>query len=114
MGGTNYIGGIIKILEKPKLENLTNNVFVTKFRAQFPQRRNPRMVTVTVWGNLARDVTTYSQKNDYLLIEGYLSVRNITPLSLPPSKSKRIEITVFKFYPFHPVRLTSENSVPQT
>jgi len=95
MGDTNYIGGIVKILEPPKQKILKNKILVTKFRAQIPQIRNSRIVTLSFWGNLARDVTTYYKVNDYLIIEGYLSIRNKKNL-----KSKKIEITVLKVYPF--------------
>lgn len=100
MTDTNYIGGIIKILETPKQKFLKNNILVTKFRAQISQRRNPRIVTLTFWGNLARDVTTNYKINDYLIIEGFLSLRNKNYSSLTISKSKKIEITVRKAYPF--------------
>lgn len=96
MAGTNYIGGIVKILETPQHKNLKNNILVTKFRAQFAQRRSTKIINLTIWGNLARDVLNYYKKNDYLLIEGYLSIRNINST---PSKSKKIEITVLKLYP---------------
>jgi hypothetical protein len=32
--------------------------------------------TSNLWGNLARDVATYYKINDYILIEGYLSLRD--------------------------------------
>ena len=76
MNDTNYISGIIKILESPKQKILKNNILVTQFRAQIPQFRNTRMITLTFWGNLARDVATYYKVNDYLIIEGYLSLRD--------------------------------------
>jgi hypothetical protein len=100
MNDTNYIGGVIKILEPPKQKSLKNSILVTKFRAQIPQFRNSRIVTLSFWGNLARDVTTYYKVNDYLIIEGYLSVRDKKNLNLLSSKSKKIEITVLKVYPF--------------
>jgi single-stranded DNA-binding protein len=114
MNGTSYIGGIVKILETPKQKNLTNNILVTKFRVQLPQRRNTRIITLSCWGNLAHDVATYYQTNDYLLIEGYLSFRNQTTLNVSPSKSKKIEITVLKLYPVQPFGLISENSMTKT
>jgi hypothetical protein len=106
MTDTNYIGGIIKILEPPKQKllknkkNFKNNILVTKFRAQIPQFRNSRIVTLSFWGNLAREVTTYYNVTDYLIIEGYLSIRDKKNLKLPNLKSKKIEITVQKVYPF--------------
>lgn len=104
MNGTNYIGGIVKILETPQVKILKNNILVTKFRAQFPQRKNPKIVTLTVWGNLARDVTSYYKKNDYLLIEGYLSIRTKKTEKGISLRSKKIRITVLKLYPFPPFR----------
>ena len=53
MNDTNYVTGIIKILEIPKQKILKNNILVTQFRAQIPQRRNSEMVNVTFWGGLA-------------------------------------------------------------
>jgi single-stranded DNA-binding protein len=100
MTDTNYIGSVIKILETPKQKFLKNNILVTRFRAQMPQRRTTRIVTVTFWGNLARDIVTNYKVNDYLIVEGFLSLRNKKSSKLPSSKSKKIEITVRKAYPF--------------
>ena len=111
MSDTNYIGGVIKILEPPKQKILKNNILVTKFRAQIPQLRNTRLVTLTFWGNLARDVTTYYKVNDYLIIEGYLSLRDKKISNLSISKSKKIEITVLKVYPF---LLSYDRSISKT
>ena len=100
MAYTNYIGGVIKILETPKQKFLKNNILVTRFRAQMPQRRNTRIVTLTFWGTLSRDIVTNYKVNDYVLIEGFLSIRNKKSSNLKLLKSKKIEITVKKAYPF--------------
>jgi single-stranded DNA-binding protein len=101
MNDTNYIGGVIKILETPKQQIVkNNNIVVTKFRAQIPQLRNSRLVTLAFWGNLARDVLTYYKINDYLIIEGYLSLRKKTISPAKNQRSKKVEITVLKAYPF--------------
>jgi len=100
MNDTNYIARLIKILEPPKQKILKNNLFMTQFRAQIPQLRNTRIVRLTFWGNLARDVATYYKVNDYLLIEGYLSIRIKKNSKLNFSKSKKVEITALKVYPF--------------
>ena len=100
MNDTNYIGGVVKILETPKQKMLKNSILLTKFRAQIPQLRDTRIVHLTVWGNLARDIKTYYNMNDYLIIEGYLSLRNTKNSNLRIQKSKKIEITVLKAYPF--------------
>jgi single-stranded DNA-binding protein len=98
MSDTNYIGGIVKILV-PK-QNFNNTTAVTEFRVQLPQVRNTTIVHLIFWGNLARDVATYYKINDYILIEGYLSLRDKRGSNLIAQPSKQIEITVLKLYPF--------------
>jgi single-stranded DNA-binding protein len=100
MSDTNYIGGIVKILEVPKQKFLNNTIAVTEFRVQLPQVRNTTIVHLIFWGNLARDVATYYKINDYILIEGYLSLRDKQSSNLIAQPSKQIEITVLKLYPF--------------
>lgn len=93
MNDINYFSGIVKLLENPTQSFLINNNLMIKFRAQLPQTRKTKIVNLIFWGNLASDVANYYKINDYIIIEGYLGL---------PSKlnSKRIEITVFKTYPF--------------
>ena len=74
MNDTNYISGIIKILEIPKEKILKNNIQSIKFRAQLPQMSTAKILTLTIWGNLANDVKNYYKINDYLIIEGYISL----------------------------------------
>ena len=100
MSDTNYIGGIVKILEVPKQKFLNNTTAVTEFRVQLPQVRNTTIVHLIFWGNLARDVATYYKINDYILIEGYLSLRDKRSSNLTAQPYKQIEITVLKLYPF--------------
>ena len=100
MVDTNYIGSIVKILENPNQTIFNNTIPVTKFRVQLPQLRNNTIVTLTFWGNLARDVANYYKINDYILIEGYLSVRNKNLNKSIIKNSKKVEITVLKVYPF--------------
>lgn len=100
MSDTNYIGGIVKILEVPKQKFLNNTTAVTEFRVQLPQVRSTTIVHLIFWGNLARDVATYYKINDYILIEGYLSLRDKRSSNLIAQPSKQIEITVLKLYPF--------------
>lgn len=100
MVNTNYIGSIVKILEKPRHKVIGNNISVTKFRVQLPQMRDTRMITLVFWGKLAHDVINYYQKNDYIMIEGYLSLRTKVIPSLLKQNVKKIEVTVLKVYPF--------------
>ena len=104
MSDTNYIGGLVKVLETPKQNIINQNILVTCLRVQFPQVRKNCVVNLIVnlkiWGNLARDVATYYKINDYILIEGYLSLSDKPIFNVSNQKLKKIEITVFKIYPF--------------
>ena len=100
MSDTNSIGGVVKVLETPKQKIINNNILVTRFRVQFPQVRNNCIVHLTFWGNLASDVATYYKINDYILIEGYLSLKDKQPVNSMIQMSKKLEITVLKIYHF--------------
>jgi single-stranded DNA-binding protein len=100
MSDTNFVGGVVKILETPKQNIINNNILVTSFRVQFPQVRKNCIVHLKFWGNLARDVETYYKINDYILIEGYLSLSEKQTSNLNGQTPKKIEITVLKIYPF--------------
>ena len=100
MSDTNFISGVVKILETPKQQIINNNILVTSFRVQFPQVRNNSIVHLKFWGNLARDVAAYYKINDYILIEGYIALKNKQTSTLNPQMSKKVEITVLKIYPF--------------
>ena len=100
MGDTNNIGAIVKILESPKNRTLKNKISITKFRAQLPQIRETRVVEIIVWGNLANDVAKYYNRNDYLLVEGYISLNKVQQLKSNRKILKRARLTVIKAYPF--------------
>jgi single-stranded DNA-binding protein len=102
MGDTNLVSGIVRILEPPKEKFINQSISVTAFRVQFPQVRQNYLVHLKVWGNLARDVANYYKMNDYILIEGYISTREIdsSQLDRQSQKRKKVEITILKVYPF--------------
>ena len=100
MNDTNYISSIVKIIENSKETIINDNISVTRFRVQIPQVRNNTIVNITLWGNLGKDIANYYQVNDYILIEGYLSVRNKKKENFGIKNSKKVEITVLKVYPF--------------
>ena len=52
--------------------------------------RKNRIITLVFWGNLAREVKNYYQINDYILIEGYLSIRNKKNINLITKNSKQV------------------------
>ena len=96
MGDTNYISGIVKILENP-IETISNkNIYITQFRVQFPQVRNNIIINLVFWGKLSQDMAHYYKIDDYIIIEGYLSLRKKKFFE----NLKTVEITVLKVYPF--------------
>lgn len=100
MSDTNYIGAIVKILESPKTKTIKNKISITKFRAQLPQIRKTRVVDIIVWGNLAKDIAKYYNNNDYILVEGYLSLNKVSQLKSSRKILKRARFTILKVYPF--------------
>ena len=104
MSNTDYIATIIKILETPKLQLLKNKYVVTKFRVQLPQRRGNRIVNLVLWGNSAKNITKYYRMNDYLLVQGHLSIRtfknHILKKNSQKAYKKEILITPHRVYPF--------------
>ena len=100
MSDTNYIGTIVKILESPKIKTIKNQISITKFRAQIPQIRKTQVIEIVVWGNLANDVAKYYSTNDYILVEGYVSLRKFSQPNSNRKILKRARFTILKAYPF--------------
>src|SRR5210317_2589811 len=100
MVDTNYITSIVKILESPNKIIFNKTILLTKFRVQFPQIQNNRIVHLIFWGNLANDVSNSYKINDYIIIEGYLSLNTKYLLNREKQNTKKFEITVLKIYLF--------------
>lgn len=103
MANTNYISCIVQILEEPRKIVSEQNGTVIKARAQLAEIRTndvPTLITLTFWGKLSEAVLDYYQPTDYIVIEGYLSVKDKQNLESKFSPLKYIEITVLKIYPF--------------
>jgi single-stranded DNA-binding protein len=105
----NYSSFIVKIIKKPEQRSFKNNISLTELVVQFAQIRKKKSkdtFRISVWGNLANDVMKYYKINDYILIEGYISIRNpiFNDSELNPRKfknNKQIEVSVLKIYPFN-------------
>lgn len=100
MNSTNYIAGIVKILESPQQKVSKNDTITSQFKGQLPQLKSTLIVNLTFWGNLARDITTYYKVGDYIMIEGYISLRT-DQVTSDLISLKRIELTVLKVYPLY-------------
>ena len=103
MIGTNLISTIVKILENPIQISISEKNSIIKCRVQFPQMDSNQIIDLVFWGSLGKDFKDYYKQNDYVIVEGYLSVENNKNSKFSDStspKSERIKITVLKVYPF--------------
>ena len=103
MQSPSYFFGIVKILENPKRQVISNKIISTKLRVLIPQiRRNksPKIISLVFWGTLASDVKNYYKINDYILIEGYISIKINKKKDSILFNSKKVIVTVLKVYPF--------------
>ena len=98
MPDTNFIGSIVKILEPPNQKTLANNLLITRFRVQFPQVRETSIVYLKFLGNIGKDIIRYYKVNDYILIEGYLKLKNQKLSNRSSQKRNQIEITVLRIH----------------
>jgi hypothetical protein len=99
----NYVNFIVKIIGKPEQSFFENDISVTEVLVKLCQTKKTKFeipIQLSIWGNLGYDLMKYYQINDYIIIEGYISLReNIYENSRIPSE-KQVEVTVFKIYPF--------------
>ena len=93
----NYSSFIVKIINDPIRSQFKDNIPVVEMMVKFSVVRQTKTIQnlrVLVWGSLAEDIVKYYNKNDYIIIEGYL--RNISE----PGMKDQVEISARKVYPF--------------
>jgi len=99
----NYTSFIVKIVGQPQQSFFPDQTSVTEVLVKFAPIRNNKAINIfqiSICGKLASDVAKYYQKNDYIIIEGYISLRKNLSNNLIIGSAKQIEISVFKIYPF--------------
>lgn len=102
----NYTSFIVKILKEPKQKFLQNNIVATKILVKFISSRTKTLnikdtFKILIWENLLHETIKYYKPNDYIVIEGYISLRpNLRSESRTSKINKEIQISVFKHYPF--------------
>jgi len=98
MGDTNFFSGVVQILETPKQHFVNNSFNVTVARAAIPLKYGKmQLIHLNFWGALTKN--SY-KSNDYILVEGYISLRDELPQSIFKSTSKQVTLTVLKVRPF--------------
>ena len=96
----NYTSFIIKVLKKPKYTLCEQKIPLTETVGKFYQFRNnlSTICKVSFWGQSAYESLKYYKTNDYLLVEGYLSLEPFTFEKLDITTN--IELSIFKVSPF--------------
>ena len=98
----NYVIFTVKVIKNSGQSFFSDGTSLTELTVQLPQIRNNNskiILQVSVWGKLSYDVAKYYQPEDYIIIEGYISLKNINTDNLFNLLDKQVEISVFKLYP---------------
>jgi single-stranded DNA-binding protein len=98
----NYVLFTVKVIKNSGQSFFSDGTSLTELTVQLPQVRknNSKVILqVSIWGKLSYDVAKYYQPDDYIIIEGYISIRNIYTDRVINSLNKQVEISVFKLYP---------------
>ena len=98
----NYVIFAVKVIKSSGQSFFADGTSLTELTVQLPQVRKNNMkviLQVSVWGKLSYDVAKYYQPDDYIIIEGYISIREINTDRIINLLDKQIEISVFKLYP---------------
>lgn len=101
----NYASFIVKIVKDPEQSLFKNNTVVTKMVVKFvPTRKKNSDIEdtfqISIWEDLSNGTTKYYQLNDYIFVEGYVSLRSsFYEFIQYPQLDKRIELSVFRHYP---------------
>jgi single-stranded DNA-binding protein len=99
----NYSHFIIKIVNKPEQSSFKNGILVTEFIGKFYQFRKrkiasiDRLCKISIWGKAGSNFIKNYKKNDYLIVEGILSLRKSD--FEDSNLTTDLEISVYKFYP---------------
>ena len=98
----NYVTLAVKVIKNSGQSFFADGTSLTELTVQLPQTRknNTKIILqVSIWGKLSYDVAKYYQSEDYIVIEGYISIRDINSDLIVTLFDKQIEISVFKLYP---------------
>nr|YP_010215295.1 hypothetical protein Ycf41 [Thalassiosira profunda]UBQ34776.1 hypothetical protein Ycf41 [Thalassiosira profunda] len=98
----NYAIFAVKVIQNSGQSFFADGTSLTELTVQLPQVRKNNVKTilkVSIWGKLSYDVAKYYQPDDYIIIEGYISIRDINTDRMVNLLNKQIEISVFKLYP---------------
>ena len=98
----NYVIFAVKVIKSSGQSFFADGTSLTELTVQLPQVRKNNLkviLQVSIWGKLSYDVAKYYQPDDYIIIEGYISIRNINTDHIINLVDKQVDISVFKLYP---------------
>ena len=98
----NYVIFAVKVIKNSGQSFFADGTSLTELTVQVPQVRKNNIkliLQISIWGKLSYDVAKYYQPEDYVIIEGYISIRNINTDHIVNLLDKKVEICVFKLYP---------------
>ena len=98
----NYVIFAVKVIKNSGQSFFADGTSLTELIVQLPQVRKNNIkiiIKVSIWGKLSYDVAKYYQPDDYIIIEGYISIRNSNMDQTISLIDKQVEIAVFKVYP---------------
>lgn len=93
MGDTNYFSGTAKLLTNPIQKLIKEKTLITRVWVEITQFRQNKFILVIFWGKLGDEIKQFYQKNDYLFIEGYISIKKTN------CKFNKIVLTTLRAYP---------------
>ena len=98
----NYTIFTAKVIQNLGQSFFPNQIAFTELIVQLPQysKNYPKIIVqVSIWGKLSYDVAKYYQPDDYIIIEGYISIKNINTDRVVNLLDKQAEVSIFKLYP---------------
>ena len=100
----NYVILTVKFIQNSGQSFFEDGTSLTELVVQLPQisKNYPKLIVhLSIWGKLSYDVAKYYKLDDYIIIEGYILIKNLNVSSLNTLSliEKQVEISVFKLYP---------------
>jgi hypothetical protein len=88
----NYAIFTVKVIKNSGQSFFADGTALTELTVQ-------TILQLSIWGKLSYDVAKYYQPDDYVIIEGYVSIRDLNMDRVVNLIDKQVEISVFKLYP---------------
>ena len=100
----NYNFFLVKIISKPEQSFFKEDKALTEVMVKYiPISKKSNCIdtfNLSIWGTLSYDIVKYYNINDYILVEGFISIRDNNFKNKTFARDKQIDLSVFKIYPF--------------